>query len=76
MKTLEFSVGELGSELHTEVRLSIMMSSIPAQYSAGGDPYLMRLVTPENFVEEFMQILEDAGVKKEDVKIIDGAHSF
>jgi len=76
MKTLEFSVGKLGSDLHNKVRMKIMMSRLGGQYSAGGDPYIVRLVIPAEAEEEAKKFLVEAGVPEDGITVLEGAQSF
>jgi len=72
MVTFEINAESLGSETHALVRKLMMqfaMQGIPIQYSAGGKPYMVRLVS----IEGIEDTLKKNGIR---YKKLEGSHSF
>lgn len=71
MTTFEINVGTLGSETHETVRM--MLVKFGGQYSAGGDPYMVRIVVGGDMVKPFKETLQKKKIK---FKTMKGCHSF
>lgn len=73
MKTIEINVGKLGGEIHESVRFMTLLSPYDFQYSAGGDPYVIRLVVMDEAVSHFTKQMDQKGIK---YSLLEGSRSF
>ena len=74
--TFEIDVGTLGSELHRKLQLGVIpaLAVVGLNYSAGGDPYMVRIVTVVEAKKEFVKVLKGRGF--EGFKVLKGAQPF